>query len=83
MAVDFQFGMNYQIGDLNGYVKLKHYGKYQQDKLFKYSMGPSIYLRMTDTVHMQIQTMHDVVAKRFDEKTGRDDSYRIGIGFVY
>ena len=79
----FQFGMNYQIGDLNGYVKLKNYGKYQQDKVLKYSVGPSIYLRITDTVHMQIQTMHDVVAKRFDDKTGRDDSYRIGIGFVY
>ena len=82
-VLTFQVGMNYQIGDMNGYVKLKQYGKYRQDYGLSYAMGPSIYLRISDTFHGQIQTSHDVVSKRFGQKTGRDDSYRIGIGFVY
>ena len=79
----FHFGINYQLGKMNGHLMVKQYGKYQQRDAVTYAIGPTIYLRLTDEFHTQLQTRHDVVSWHQGEKKSREDSFRVGFAVVY
>jgi len=76
-------GLNFQFAEMNGHLLLKQYGKYRQKDAITYAIGPTVYLRITDEFHAQLQTRHDAVSWYQDGKNRREDSFRIGIAIVY
>ena len=77
------FGVNYQVGDMNGHIILKQYGKYAEDQRVSYAMGPTIYLRIIDAFHIQLQTRHDLYSWSLNEVNRREHSFRVGAAVVY
>ena len=81
--VHFGGGPNWRLGDFSGHIKLKaDITAYDPGEIF-FALAPVFYMRITDLVHIQLKSKHTVMALHPEKQSGRNDSFRIGIGFVY
>ena len=79
----FHFGVNYQVGEMNGHVIFKQYVFYSENESTRYALGPTVYLRVVDAFHVQAQTRHDVYSWNGGSTERQDHSFRLGIAVVY
>jgi hypothetical protein len=76
-------GLNLDLFGSNGHLKWKSVLRYQSDESLTYSAGPVFYLNLTDTLHAQLQWLHDYYDRQGVPRSGNGDSVRIGLGLVF
>ncbi len=76
-------GLNQEFFGTHGHLKWKNVLRYQSDDSLTYSAGPVLYLNLTDTLHAQLQWLHDFYDTQGTPRYGNGDSVRLGLGLVY
>lgn len=80
---DLSLGLNLRGLGSAGHLKWKTHVLVRSDETVTVSAGPTLYYRITDTVHSQIKWMHDFYDQPGVLDHGKGDSIRVGIGFVF
>jgi hypothetical protein len=82
-ALNLSLGLNYNIEGFSGHIKWKNSLQYLSNNTLVYVAGPTLYARITDTLHTQIQWMHDFYDHRGVLDHGEGDAFRVGVGLVF
>lgn len=76
-------GVNYLFKGMNGHVKWETDLLHEFDGTLSVSAGPSIYLRITDTLHTRVEWKHDFYSRHAGRDHGNDETFKFGIAFVF
>ena len=76
-------GLNYIVSDMNGHVKWETDFTFEDDGTEKLYTGPSLYLRINDTLHSRIVYKNEIHARRNNLDHGKGSNFRVGLALVF
>lgn len=76
-------GCNLRAFGSNGHFKWANRFHYEDDGAFTISVGPVLYWRFTDTIHGQVDWLHDISDRQGQLDHGNGNAVRVGVGFVF
>ena len=82
-SLNMNIGFNFNFDHFSGHFKWKNTLQHLSDGTLTYLAGPTLYFRITDTLHIQAQWKHDFYDKAGVIDHGNGDSYRMGVGVVF
>jgi hypothetical protein len=80
---NIEVGYNLRGLGSNGHIKWSNRFHYEDDGAFTISTGPVLYWRFTDTIHGQIDWLHDLSDRQGLLDHGNGNAVRVGVGFVF
>lgn len=83
LSGDVGVGYNLRAFGSNGHIKWTNHFHYEDDGAFTISSGALLYWRFTDTIHGQIDWLHDLSDRQGSLDHGNGNAVRVGIGFVF
>ncbi len=84
VLLELDIGKNFSLGSKNGHLKLKNHLKLNDDGELSYAIGPTLYFRITDLVHAQFRSLHDLYKRTVGlNRYGKQHTFRLGLGFVF
>ncbi|MDA7915837.1 hypothetical protein N9B94_01225 [Verrucomicrobia bacterium] len=76
-------GLNVQAFGSSGHIKWESDVQYEADGSLTFMAGPTLYWKITDTVHTQIRWKHDFFDRQGTLDHGNGDQVMLGLGFVF
>lgn len=82
-SANVDIGLNFEANSLFGHLRWETDFIYEDDGTEKLYVGPSLYLKITDKVHMQAMYKNEIHSRRNELDHGNSQFAKLGIGFVF
>ena len=82
-SASVDLGVNFQLLGASGHMKWETDFIYEDDGTEKLYVGPELYLRITDQIHLQTLFKKEIHSRRNQLDHGNSRFAKLGIGFVY
>ena len=83
LDLEFHVGVNVFVFGTSGHIKWKNDLRFDTDGYLAYRGGPTLYWRIDDTWHGQIQWKHMFFERKTPHPFQRGDSFRLGLAAIF